>query len=409
MKLILKCSYLILFLAGFLVLSTMELQADLPNFRVAAIVISKNCLEAFNPATQLESLKNPECPQVGQSQLIQVTLSNFSSMEQVVDLQIRIEVNGKRAASQPPLLRKMIPAQDEIRTLYNYKIPNFGGLYEVSVLVFDQNTKQEIARSESGIQRKFYVVTKKQALRLKQRAAAKVKAEEQKNIPEKLQFDPPDLKWEEIQIIPKHVLRGEPFKVRLGLTNIGGDLARKVEGEVVYYNTQLPRRHTPIATPRVEVLAPGETVSFEVEYLLPDSELLGDYQILATVDPKNQSKDRNRENNQKLSTAFTFSDIKLLLPLQEFAFEPKGLFFFQWDSIQYAEFKIQIGTAEEFDDPASYFELPQGDRWTSDKELVPLAGELPAMAVGLMKKFKKIRSFGGWLAVKPMVDKPFQM
>jgi len=37
--------------------------------------------------------------------------------------------------------------------------------------------------------------------------------------------------------------------------------------------------------------------------------------------------------------------------------------------------------------------LPQGNRWIADKELVPLAGELPGMAMGLMRAKKKNQLF----------------
>ena len=42
-----------------------------------------------------------------------------------------------------------------------------------------------------------------------------------------------------------------------------------------------------------------------------------------------------------------------------------------------------------FEDSGAFFDLPQGDRWIADKEIVPLSGELPGMALGLMKSLEK--------------------
>ena len=81
------------------------------------------------------------------------------------------------------------------------------------------------------------------------------------------------------------------------------------------------------------------------------------------------------------------------MPTDKFTFEENGLFLFQWDSLAFSEFKIQVGVDEKFEDSGSYFDLPQGNRWIADKELVPLAGELPGMAMGLMRAKKKNQLF----------------
>ena len=49
---------------------------------------------------------------------------------------------------------------------------------------------------------------------------------------------------------------------------------------------------------------------------------------------------------------------------------------------------IEIGD-KNFEDFGAFFDLPQGDRWIADKEIVPLSGELPGMALGLMKSLEK--------------------
>ena len=170
-----------------------------------------------------------------------------------------------------------------------------------------------------------------------------------KRIISPLKFDPPDLRWETVQVLPKHALRGEKLRLRLNLINAGGDIVQDVSTKVQYYNVKQPMRKSVIAVPTARVMAPGEIITFDLEYTLPEDQLMGKYQIIA-------------EN---------------------------GLFLFQWDSLAFSEFKIQVGVDEKFEDSGSYFDLPQGNRWIADKELVPLAGELPGMAMGLMRTKEK--------------------
>ena len=103
----------------------------------------------------------------------------------------------------------------------------------------------------------------------------------------------------------------------------------------------------------------------------------------------NEIKEINEKNNITKSNVIKLSEIKLLLPTDKFAFDENGLFLFQWESLTFSEFKIQVGVDKKFEDSGSYFDLPQGNRWISDKELVPLAGELPGMAMGLMASKEK--------------------
>ena len=119
----------------------------------------------------------------------------------------------------------------------------------------------------------------------------------------------------------------------------------------------------------------------------------GKYQIAVTVDPENEIEELKEKNNVAKSNVIRISDIKLLLPTDKFTFEENGLFLFQWDSLAFSEFKIQVGVDEKFEDSGSFFDLPQGNRWIADKELVPLAGELPGMAMGLMIAKEKNQLF----------------
>jgi len=204
-----------------------------------------------------------------------------------------------------------------------------------------------------------------------------------------LKFDPPDLRWESVQILPKHALRGEKLRLRLNLMNAGGDIVKDIASKIQYYNVKQPMRKSVIAMPNTRVMAPGEIITFDLEYVLPDDQLLGNYQIIATVDPENELEELKENNNITKSNVIKLSDIKLLLPTDKFSFEENGLFLFQWDSLAFSEFKIQVGVDEKFEDSGSYFDLPQGNRWIADKELVPLAGELPGMAMGLMRAKEK--------------------
>ena len=97
---------------------------------------------------------------------------------------------------------------------------------------------------------------------------------------------------------------------------------------------------------------------------------------------ENNIDELKEKNNEAKSNVIRLSDIKLLLPSDKFSFEENGLFLFQWDSLAFSEFKIQVGVDKKFEDSGSYFDLPQGNRWIADKEMVPLAGELPGMAMG---------------------------
>ena len=68
-------------------------------------------------------------------------------------------------------------------------------------------------------------------------------------------------------------------------------------------------------------------------------------------------------------------------------------FFLKKNWLLMVYFCIHQGFDDKFEDPRLYFDLPQGDRWIADKELVPLTGELPGMAMGLMQTSQKNKLF----------------
>lgn len=363
-------------------------------FEVSSIILSKNCpipdgpdLLREAPDMVIKSATDPSCPKRGDEQLVQVTVKNKANMAQSVGVEIEVSRNDQIIESFG--LRKILTLEsvDIARLLHSITLDE-GGRYRVTARIWDTEFDQMLAEAGAGVKRQFFIATPDDIA-----AAKEQMTQEQEQgiraVPKPLKFDPPDLRFDHVQIIPKHVLRGEKFRIRLNLTNVGGDIVRDINNRVEYYNVRRPRRRFLIATPYVGVVAPGETVTFDLEYVLPDDQLLGSYQLLATVDPDNQIKELKENNNEIQSAPIRMSDIKLLLPVDNFLFDEKGLFLFQWDSLVFGEFKVQIGVDPKFENPDAYFDLPQGDRWIADKELVPLAGELPGMAQGLMQSLDR--------------------
>lgn len=364
------------------------------GFEITSIVVSKNCVETQNFETRLQALENPDCPKAGETQLIQVSVENNSARPRNVNILLEVKRDGTRVKRHGEI--RTLPSVGRYRMLYSYLIPNTGGRYHLSAQILDAQSKTVLARSRPGIEREFYILKQSEIEAATVREEEK-RIEEAKRTPQPLEFEPADLRWDNIHVIPKHVLRGEKFRIRLDVINVGGDIARGIRGQVDFYNVRLPRRRTAIAAPTAEALAPGETATFELEYIFPDDQLLGEYQLLAIADPSNLIKEGNEENNQLPSDVIRLSDIKILIPPDGFQFEEIGLFLFQWDSLLFREFKLQIGIDDKFNDPANYFDLPQGERWVADKELVPLSGELPALAQGLMRTH--IKSIVFWRVV----------
>ncbi len=366
--------------------SPVSLAQSISNFEITSIVLSKNCVETKDPALQSQALDNPDCPMAGDTQLIQVSVENQSPTSRRVHINLEIKLEGKRNKLHQET--RTIPSSGEYKMLYSYNIPQKGGRYHVSAQVLDAKSRRMLAKSSTGVNREFYILRQSE-IELAEGRVEEEDAETAKLIPKKLEFDPPDLRWENLHVVPKHVLRGEKFRIRLDLINVGGDIVRNIKYQIDFYNVRLPRRRTAIAAQKVDILAPGETATREFEYSFPDDQLLGEYQIMASADPANLIKEIKETNNQMISDTIQLSDIKLLIPSDGFQFEETGLFLFQWDSLLFREFKLQIGIDDKFNDPSVYFDLPQGERWIADKELVPLSGELPTLAQGLMKTYKK--------------------
>ena len=377
-----------------LLLPSLSQASQSPRLKIIAIVLSKTCplpdgpdMSIDSPDSILKSMSNPDCPKHGDNQLVQTAIANLGSTPKQVGVEIKIKVNAEELKTKRHRKVYTIQAGDTARVLHEIALENTG-LYQISVRVWDANFKRILVNTTTGDERYFFIASP-QDLEIAKTQLASGIVVSGKRIISPLKFDPPDLRWESVQILPKHALRGEKLRLRLNLMNAGGDIVKDIASKIQYYNVKQPMRKSVIAMPNTRVMAPGEIITFDLEYVLPDDQLLGNYQIIATVDPENELEELKENNNITKSNVIKLSDIKLLLPTDKFSFEENGLFLFQWDSLAFSEFKIQVGVDEKFEDSGSYFDLPQGNRWIADKELVPLAGELPGMAMGLMRAKEK--------------------
>ena len=377
-----------------LLLPSLSQASQSPRLKIIAIVLSKTCplpdgpdMSIDSPDSILKSMSNPDCPKHGDNQLVQTAIANRGSTPKQVGVEIKIKVNAEELKTKRHRKVYTIQAGDTARVLHEIALENTGR-YQISVRVWDANFKRILVNTTTGDERYFFIASP-QDLEIAKTQLASGVVVSGKRIISPLKFDPPDLRWESVQILPKHALRGEKLRLRLNLMNAGGDIVKDIASKIQYYNVKQPMRKSVIAMPNTRVMAPGEIITFDLEYVLPDDQLLGNYQIIATVDPENELEELKENNNITKSNVIKLSDIKLLLPTDKFSFEENGLFLFQWDSLAFSEFKIQVGVDEKFEDSGSYFDLPQGNRWIADKELVPLAGELPGMAMGLMRAKEK--------------------
>ena len=377
-----------------LLLPTLSLANQSSDLKIIAIILSKTCplpdgpdMTIDSPDSILKSVNNPDCPKHGDTQLVQTAIANQAKFPTKVGVEIKVRVDGQELKKKR--LRKVytIQSSDTARVLHEINLENTG-IYQISVRIWDAQFKRILLNTTAGDERYFFIASPQDIEVANTQLATGVRVSG-KRIISPLKFDPPDLRWESVQVLPKHALRGEKLLLRLNLMNVGGDIVKDVTAKIQYYNVKQPMRKSIIAMPSAQVMAPGEIVTFDLEYILPDDQLLGKYQIAVTVDPENEIEELKEKNNVAKSNVIRLSDIKLLLPTDKFTFEENGLFLFQWDSLAFSEFKIQVGVDEKFEDSGSYFDLPQGNRWIADKELVPLAGELPGMAMGLMRAKEK--------------------
>jgi hypothetical protein len=271
------------------------------------------------------------------------------------------------------------------------RAPENAGEYRVQLVVLTRNFKKHLLADKPVFVSPF-VVSGEAAVAATVPLSAAIKGTDVRGVPSfnpgtGLRFEKADLLWENFRVSPGSVLIGERLQVKAVLRNAGGDIARDIGVQSAYYNIRLPRRLYPVTTMSVKVLAPGEKVELEFEYRFPEDALLGDYQFFVEADHTRKVDESNERNNREsTANAVRVSTILQTFPEPEFAFDQTGLFLFRWRSSLYNEFKVQVGTEITFEDKTRRFDIPQGAKWTTEQEVVPLPGELPGMMLGLMVK-----------------------
>ena len=331
------------------------------------------------------------------TQLIEVAIKNRSRKDiyAVVKLQITLPNHNMISFGGKKIRAK---AQTVSRVLFPYWIGRKrAGEHSVGAKVFSSKGKL-LAKSNRQQAQHFLArdpSKKHQPPRLRGRKKAKKPEKKTKAVKRKaapVQFDPPDLLWKEAKFINKtSVLRGESANVRLQIHNDGGDIATDVEYSVFWYFVPRSKRKTRFHHDIFRAIAPGEKKIIEVPLTIPDREQMGKYRVLAVVDETNKIKEKDETNN-RISTQkdIVFSDIALTSPEEGHSFAEHGLFAFEWRSIKYNQFRVEISAEPSFLSEENMFRIPKGGEgrgdWTSSTSIKPLEGEMmPGLALGLLE------------------------
>jgi len=336
-------------------------------------------------------LAEPEI-EPGGEQLVQISLRNRSGRAVRAGLRAEIRTRDNQATGIRGQRRVEVAAGSVRRVFLKLRVPKFAGEYHVRLVVLTPNFKQHLLTGKPEFASPFIVsgdaapapVTVPGEAGRSGGARAGVRSFKASG---GLTFEKPDLLWENFLVTPAQLLVGETLKIKADLRNVGGDIARKIGVRSAYYNMRLPTRVLPVASSTVDLLAPGEKLEMEFEFRFPEDALLGDYQFFLEADHAKQVAESNEENNRE-STArpIRVSTILLTFPEPGFSFDQTGLFLFRWKSALYNEFKVQVGTEASFESKDSFFDIPQGEKWARQQEVVPLPGEMPGMLLGLMMK-----------------------
>ncbi len=326
----------------------------------------------------------------GAPQFVQITLANGGRRAVHAGLKVELRDEDDRRVGSAMTRRVTIGARDDARVFFRFRAPPRPGRYAVQFEPRTADFKKPLIAGGPVFFAPFVVGA---VAPLRREAPAVPEAPREARIepprfqpPSRLRFERPDLVWENVSVTPSSLLVGEPLHVRTDLRNTGGDIARGIAVSVSWFHTRTPTRLNTISDTEVQVLAPGEKIELEFEVVLPEDALLGEYRVKLEADVGDRVEESDEENNAFTTASIRLSRIKLVFPEPGFAFEEAGLFLFRWDSLRFDEFKVQVGTDPAFADEASFFDLPQGEKWTREKEIVPLEGELPAMAKGLMER-----------------------
>ena len=330
----------------------------------------------------------------GDRQLVQVTLANTDAQPVTVGVRVEIRNRSRQRFGRPQTAQLRLGAKAEERVYFNFSAPDTQGSYVMKLEVTSPDYKHNILSgkpvfyapfevlSDQALARRVPAPDTQAAMRLPTPSAPATFAP-----PQGLMFESPDLLWENLNLNAPGILVGEPLKERAARVNEGGDIARDIIVRVESVNSRLPGTRQEIRETSVALLAPGDKIELEFEYQFPESTLLGEYNIILTADADDSVDELNEQNNRiETREPLRLSVIRLDFPPAGYHFEEAGLFLFRWDSKLHDEFKVQISTEETFEHAENIFAMPAGDKWTKDRELVPLAGELPGMARGLMIK-----------------------
>lgn len=328
-------------------------------------------------------------------QLIEVVIKNSKDKDIPVVVKLMITLPNRNIITFGKL-KRLAKAKSETRALFDYKIKRYlGGDYSVGAKIYSTSGRVLVSTEKKQSQYFFAIdPTKRRRApnRVKRRQILQSRGKDNLDLPDRekklvaLQFDPPDLTWEQVEVINKlSVLRGETTHARLILANSGGDIATNVEYSVKWFFSQRPKRQVRLFWDKLKVIAPGERKVIELPITIPDSEQKGQYQIKAVVDEPNLIKESDENNNDKITNqVIIFSDVALVFPEESYSFAEDGLFKFQWRSHRYNQFKVQISATKEFGDEENLFELPKGDNWIPSTSIKPLRGEMPSLALALM-------------------------
>lgn len=323
--------------------------------------------------------------------VMQATVRNTTNITIPLGLRVDLRDQGDQRVGTSQTKREVLLPGDEKRVFFRFFAPGDMGRYSVRLVVMTKDFKRNMLTGEPVFHAPFEVGDGPPTIAAMMGPGQGGAGGRAPNYtpPAGLRFERPDLVWENFRINPPALVLGEPLHIRADLRNVGGDVARKLEVSLDYFNTGQPNRITALSTSNVTMLAPGEKIELEFEAVLPSDTTLGEYKVMLTADAKDEVHEAEEANNRVVSgSSFSVSHVKLIFPEPDYTFEESGLFLFRWDSLRYNEFKVQVGTDPRFSEPETFFDIPQGQKWTRQKEVVPLEGELPAMGRGLMEKAK---------------------
>ena len=347
--------------------------AAAPNLEVSRVIVAEKMIRP------------------GALQLVQVSLNNRDTETVKVSLHLDLRDEGDQRSGAPQTREVAVPPGEEKRFYFRFSAPESPGRYNVRMEVVSPHTKRNALLGEPVFHSGFEVGMRESPY-LAAMSGAGEKTGRPRQVPtyrppRNLTFERADLVWENPQISTNMLLVGEPIRIKASVRNVGGDIAKAVDVRVDYYNTNLPNRLHPISRTTVSILAPGEKEEMEKEFIFPANSVLGSYVVILTADSADMVVESDEKNNRfEFAEPIQLSHIKQIFPQRDFVFDEAGLFLFRWDSLRYNEYKVQVGVDKSFEDTEQFFDIPQGDKWLRDKEVVPLEGELPAMALGLLER-----------------------